>query len=195
MKPIHLNLASRPYRDYTPVNLVAASMFVLMLILAWLNFNTMLRYKVETKATRAKLAKVETDIEHERKLQGMSEQRLTGLDLNRLGAQTKFVNAQLAQRAFSWSTLLDELESVLPEDVRILSIAPAFTETGEITLGLTFHTKSTDGMVRTINSMNADPEFRDPFPSNESQIEGGYAFDLSVRYLPPGLPLKRGDLR
>ena len=195
MKPIHLNLASRPYRDYTPVNLVAASMFVLMLILAWLNFNTMLRYKVETKATRARLEKVETDIEHERKLQGMSEQRLNGLDLNRLGAQTKFVNAQLEQRAFSWSTLLDELESVLPADVRILSIAPAFTETGEITLGLAFHTKSADGMVRTINSMNADPEFRDPFPSNESQIEGGYAFDLSVRYLPPGVTVKTGDLR
>lgn len=188
MKPIHLNLASRPYRDYTPVNIVAASMFVLMLLLAWLNFNTALRYNVETKATRTKIEKIEADIQAERQREQIAQQRLKGLDLVRLGAQTKFVNRQLEQRAFSWSTLLDELESVLVDDVRIISITPGFTETGEIDLALQFQTKTANGMIDTINKMNADPQFRDAFPDTESQIEGGYLFGLKAKYLPPGVP-------
>jgi hypothetical protein len=58
VKPIHLNLASRPYRDYLPVNLLAAAMFVLMLLLAWFNIDTAIRYRVETKTTRAKIAQL-----------------------------------------------------------------------------------------------------------------------------------------
>lgn len=198
MKPIHLNLASRPYRDYTPVNVVAASMFVLMLVLAWLNFNTALRYNVETKATRAKIEKIEADTEAERQRATMSEQRMRGLDLALLAAQTKFVNNQLEQRAFSWSTLLDELESVLADDVRILSIAPEFTaDSREVGLALQFQSKTADGMIVTINKMNADPQFQNPFPDMESQIEGGvgYSFNLKVKYLPPGIPAEGGVIR
>src|SRR6185436_1394311 len=48
--------------------------------------------------------------QHHRK--EIAEQKLQALDLAGLDAQTRFVNAKLAERAFSWSTLLDELESV-----------------------------------------------------------------------------------
>jgi type IV pilus assembly protein PilN len=185
VKPIHLNLASRPYRDYTPVNLVAAAMFVLMLVLAWFNIDTFIRYNVDTRNTRAKIAQLEAQQRREKELEQSAQTRLASIDIKFLDEQTRFINAKLAERAFSWSALLDDLESVLPQDVRLVSVAPSFDKDSTVRLSLTFQTKTNDGMIRTINRMHQDPQFLNPFPNNESMIDGGmYAFDLNVIYRP-----------
>lgn len=186
MKPIHLNLASRPFRDYRPVYAVVVLMSLLTAFLMLNNIDTYYRYIHETRNTRAKIASIEAQTQRERELQGNVERRMKGLDLARLDAQTKFINAKLAERAFSWSTLLDELESVLSDDVRLLAVSPNFKKDGPIELILQFESKSSDGMITTINRMNADPQFLSPFPSSESATEDGhYRFDLSVQYVPP----------
>jgi hypothetical protein len=185
VKPLHLNLASRPYRDYRPVYAVVVAMSLITAFLMLNNVETYYRYTRDTHSTRAKIASIEAQTQREREREQSVQQRIKGLDLRRLSAQTRFVNAKLAERAFSWSTLLDELESVLVDDVRLVSVAPAFAE-GSIQLTLEFVSKSADGMIKTINRMNADPQFRYPFPSNQSALEtGGYAFSLTVQYLPP----------
>lgn len=188
MKPIHLNLASRPYRNYTPVNFVAGTMFGLMMVLAWFNVDTMLRYNVETKATRAKIAQIEAQTQKEREREQSVQQRLRSLDLARLDAQTKFINAKLAERAFSWSALLDQLESILADDVRLISVTPTFTKEGPIELNMQFESKSSDGMITTLNHMNENAHFRNPFPSTEAAlVGGGFQFSITSEYLPERL--------
>ena len=80
--------------------------------------------------------------------------------------------------------LLDELESVLDDDVRLISVAPRFGERGKVTLALSFQSKSAEGMINTINRMNADPQFRNPFPNNQTEEESGFSFALTVEYVP-----------
>ena len=190
MKPLHLNLASRPYRDYRPVYAVVVAMSLITAFLMLNNVETYYRYTRDTRSTRNKIASIETQTQQERERERTVQQRTKGLDLGRLGAQTTFVNAKLAERAFSWSTLLDELESVLADDVRLVSVGPTFSDSG-IQLSLDFVSKSSNGMIKTINRMNADPQFLHPFPSSQSTVEtGGYAFSLTVQYLPP--PISTG---
>lgn len=185
MKPIHLNLASRPYRDYRPVYAVVVVLSLLTAFLMETNIETYYRYIHETKSTRAKIAELEVQTRREHEREESARERLKGLDLGRLGAQTKFINAKLAERAFSWSRLLDALESVLTDDVRLISVAPAFGPEGRIDLGLEFQSKSQDGMITTINRMNADPRFAEPFPNMQTQMEGGlYTFRIAVQYKP-----------
>ena len=186
MKPIHLNLAARPYRDYRPVYAVVVALSLLTAFLMLNNVETYYRYVHETKATRAEIAQVEEQGRLESQREEVSRTRLKSLDLSRLGDQTSFINAKLAERAFSWSRLLDELESVLANDVRVISVSPGFTEEGSIQLELHFEAKSADGMITTINRMNLDPQFADAFPSSETQDEQGglYTFALTTKYLP-----------
>lgn len=186
MKPIHLNLAARPYRDYRPVYAVAAVMAIVTAFLLINNAQTFYRYKHETRSTRAKIAEAEAQTLRERERTQAVQHRLGTLDLGRLDAQTRYINERLAERAFSWSTLLDELESVLPDDVRVVSIAPAFVPSGPIALTLQLQSKSPNGMIETIDRMHGDPQFSNPFPNDESIVEGTYNFSMSVRYLPPG---------
>ena len=187
MKPIHLNLASRPYRDYRPVYAVVVVLSLLTAFLMLNNIETYYRYIHETQATRAQISKVEEEARKERQHEDAAKQRLQGLDLKTLDQKTKFINAKLAERAFSWSGLLDELESILEEDVRLVSVAPSFTESGPIQLSLAFQAKTSNGMIQTIDRMHADPQFRDVFPSTESHNpDGTYSFQIVTKYLPAG---------
>ena len=184
MKPIHLNLAARPYRDYRPVYAAVVVMSLLAAFLMLNNVETYYRYIHETRNTRAKIASVEAEAERERQNAAQVEQRLKSIDLAHLDAQTKFVNAKLAERAFSWSALLDQLETILTDDVRLVSISPSFADDGTISLALSFQSKSAEGMIATLNRMNEDPHFRNPFPSNETATQDGqYQFTLSSDYL------------
>jgi type IV pilus assembly protein PilN len=196
LKPIHLNLAARPYRDYRPVY---AAVVVLSLLTAFLmlnNIETYYRYIRETKTTRTKIASLETQLQKERQRLQMTEQRKAGLDLARLSAQTRFINSKLQERAFSWSVLLDELESILGDDVRLISVSPSFTEEGPVRLSLQFESKTDSGLTETIDQMNADPQFIDPFPRTQTTAENGrYKFFITVDYVPQHNPRPAGQVQ
>lgn len=189
MKAIHLNLASRPYRDYRPVYAVVVAVSLVTAFLMLNNVETFYRYINETRATRSKIEALEAQAQRETESRRVLEHRLRGLDLATLDTRTRFINENLEQRAFSWSTLLDELESVLPDDVRLLTIAPSF-ENGSILLSLQLQSRSAEGMIETINRMHADPQFSEPFPSSEVRSGDQYDFNLRVSYLPPGAVIR-----
>lgn len=185
MKPLHLNLASRPYRDYRPVYAVVVITSLLIAFLTLNNFDTWFRYKKDTQSTRTKIATIDAEAEKERQRADAVTAQLRGLDLVRLNTQTHFINSKLAQRTFSWSELLDRLEHVVGDDVRLVSIAPQFSDSGDVVkLQLRFEAKTPNGMIATIDKMNADPQFSNPFPSSQVSENNVYAFGLSVDFKP-----------
>jgi hypothetical protein len=185
VKPIHLNLASRPYRDYRPVYAVVVVMSLLTAFLMLNNIDTYYRYIHETQNTRAGIAAVEAQTQQERQRAQAVQQRMSSLDLELLDAQAKFVNARLYERAFSWSALLDELESILTDDVRLISVTPTFTDKGPVQLSMQFESKVSDGLTTTINRMNNDPQFSNPFPTGDTALAtGNFSFGLTAEYLP-----------
>jgi Tfp pilus assembly protein PilN len=184
VKPIHLNLASRPFRDYRPVYAAVVIMAVLTAFLGLNNFDTLLRYRTETKTTRANIARLEGEIADEQRKTDTLTQRLRGVDVKLLSSQTEFANAQLAERAFSWSELMDRLERVLPTDVRLQSVTPVFDKDGLVHLAMLCVAKTGDGLTATINRFNSDAHFANPFPTSESQQAGEHHFTIGVDYRP-----------
>lgn len=185
MKPIHLNLASRPFRDYRPVYAAVVVMALLTAFLALNNVDTLLRYRTETKTTRADISQLEQQTADERQKADALAQRLRGVDLKLLSTQTEFANTQLAERAFSWSELLDRLERVLPDDVRLQSVTPTFDKDGLVHLTMMCVAKSGTGLSSTINHFNGDSHFANAFPSSEVvEATGERRISLSVDYRP-----------
>jgi len=189
VKPIHINLASRPFRDYRPVYAAVVVMALLTAFLALNNVDTLLRYRTETKTTRGDIAKLEEQIANEKARGQALTQRLRGVDLKLLASQAEFANTQLAERAFSWSELLDRLERVLPEDVRLQSVSPSFAKDGLVHLSMSCVAKTGDGLSATINRFNGDTHFANAFPNNETHNEaqtggGEYHITLGVDYRP-----------
>ena len=101
-----------------------------------------------------------------------------------LAEQAQFVNARLAERAFSWSELLDRLERIVPDDVRIESISPSFAKDGMVHLSLQASAKNSQGMVHTLDQLNRDNRFANAFPTSELKTNEGYHFGIMVDYRP-----------
>lgn len=184
MKPLHLNLASRPFRDFRPVYAVVVVISLLAAFLMLNNIDTYYRYVRATKNTRVKIAQIEAQTEQERRRTQVVSNELRTIDVATLDRRSRFINSQLAERAFSWSELLDRLESVLSKEVRITSITPSFRDDGLVHLTLELEAKRADGLIVTLIRFNQDPYFSNPFPAGEQDISGAYRFQLTVNYRP-----------
>lgn len=184
MKPIHLNLAASPYRDYRPLYAVVVVVSILIAFLMLNNIDTYYRYVRETRTTRDEIAKLEAQTRNEEKAAETAAAQTRTVDVTTLGKQTRFINAQLAERAFSWSELLDRLEDVIPRDVRIVSIAPAFDESGVVRLTMVCEAKNSTSMTDTVDAFNRSPHFANAFPANEDNTGSVFRYGLSVEYKP-----------
>ena len=185
MRPLHVNLAARPYRDYRAVYAVVVVTSLLVAFMMLNNVDTYYRYIRDTKATRTKIATIDAQTEQEHRVTEALTQRLKTINVRQLADQSQFVNAQLAERAFSWSELLDRLERILPENVRVESIAPSFDKTGLVHLTMLASAKDGNGMITTLDHLNHDPQFAHAFPTSEEKTnEGTYRFGIGVDYRP-----------
>lgn len=185
MRTFHLNLATRPYRDYRPVYAVVVAASLLTAILLLNNVDTYYRYTQETRTTRARIAELERRTTDEKRTADQLSKRVATVNLKSLNAEAKYVNTQIAERAFSWSELLDQLETVLPRSVRVNTLAPAFDKSGAVRLSLACSSKSPDGLIDTINGLNRASHFSKPFPTNTQTDDSGVTrFSIGVDYLP-----------
>jgi type IV pilus assembly protein PilN len=185
VKVLHPNLASRPYRDYRPVWALAAAVLLLTGALFAYNVQTAWRYFATTQETRAEIGALEEEIAKERARAADARQALEGYDTATLRKRSMFVNDRIAERAFSWSGLLDDLESVVPNDVRLVRLNPNPADTGGYVISMDCFAKTDEGMVDFIRALFANPKFARPTPTLESVAEGGtYRFSLNVHYQP-----------
>jgi len=184
VRALHLNLAARPYRDYRPLYAVVVAVSLAIFFLMLNNVQTGVRYLRETKATRTRIDNIEKQAANEEQRARDLQQKLDAVDVKQLALQARFANTQIAARAFSWSELLDRLEHVLPDDVRIQSVTPGFGKDGSVHLNMDMWGKSGDSMVRTLDRLDRDPHFASPFPSAEEHNDAGYHFGMFVEYEP-----------
>jgi type IV pilus assembly protein PilN len=185
LRTFHLNLATRPYRDYRPVYAVVVAASLLTAVLLLQNIDTYFKYTQETRTTRGGIAELERRTADEQRTADQLSKRVATVNVKTLNAEARYVNTQIAQRAFSWSELLDQLETVLPRSVRVNTLSPSFDKSGSVHLSLACSTKSADGLIDTINGLNRAARFSRPFPTNTMTDERGVTnFSIGVDYLP-----------
>src|ERR1051326_5536617 len=93
--------------------------WLLVALMALNNLDTWYRYQHDTKTTREEIATLQKQTQLEQTKLQDSERRLRSVNVPLMTAQTQYVNSVLAERAFSWSELLDRLERVIPAAVRL----------------------------------------------------------------------------
>ena len=132
MKPLSTNLASRPFRNNVVLGSALGAVVALLILATGLNLFLFLRHGdsyAELQRERAsdaeRLAKVEAE---QSRLTGEIQKR----DFRRLQAQERIAAELILRRAFSWTQLFNELESVVPAEVMMTAIHPNITADGII---------------------------------------------------------------
>ena len=181
------NLATRPFLNTRPVWLVTAVAGALTLIL--LAFNLRL-FLVANRALVDETAKRDSLLERHLTLEAAVRKDVETLERVPWRSLTRRVDATnliLREHSFSWLGMLDDIERVMPYDVRLTKISPSVSDDGA-TLSLALIAHNRDAMLELLDNLVADPRFSDPTPSMESSPEenaaASYIMSLRVNYDP-----------
>jgi|GEM_PF-780267 len=200
-EPEPLNLARRPFVNTRPVERVAAILWVLGVALLAANLTLFMGYLTNSQASRTKLAALERDIAQEQRTNAQLQGQVGKLGLDQQNREVTFLNRKIDERTFSWSLLFDRMAEVLPNQVRLLRLAPSNVVQREIGMGtrpsarelkpapvvLTMHCEAKDdeAVLRFVDNLFAHPAFSEPNLENEERLDSGLLrFNITVQYQP-----------
>lgn len=193
---IQLNLASRPFVELGPLYLRLRILIVLLAVVAvplWLLLSTEKRKAAEAEARLDAVQQRIHGIEAQRQaFQSSMREPQNAAVLS----QSQFLNHLFAQKAFSWTAVMMDLENVLPSGVQVLNIDPVVAKDGKVTIRLRVsgaHDRGVD-LVRNLEHSRrflAPRVARETAESNQNgrQIEQvntatNVNFDLLAEYNP-----------
>jgi type IV pilus assembly protein PilN len=133
---IQLNLASRKFVELGPLYFRLRILFVLLAVTAvplWLLLATEKRKAAEAQARLDAVNHQIHALEQQRQVfQADMRQPQNALVLN----QSQFLNQIFAEKAFSWTAVMMDLENVLPSGVQVMAIDPVPAKDGKVTIRL-----------------------------------------------------------
>lgn len=180
------NLASRPHLNTRTVWIVTIVAAFLALLFAVINTSVWLKSSHSLEEQILHYEQLEQD--YERLTTEVSQQ---AEDLNRvpwksLTARVNGVNSVIREHEFSWIGLLDDIERVLPYDVRLTKITPK-VDVDTVSLSLAAIGRTREALLEFLDTLISDPSFSDPNPLSEMTPEEsgfGYVLNLTVVHHP-----------
>jgi len=181
------NLATRPFLNTRPVWLVAVAAGLLALIL--IGFNLRL-YLVANRHLDDETTKRD---ELELRYSALATEVKANVDVlervpwRSLQGRVDATNLILREHSFSWIEMLDDIERVMPYDLRLTRISPS-VGSDEVTLSLVAIARNRDVMLELLDNMIVDPRFENPTPLSEKTPEetklATYLLSMRVTYQP-----------
>jgi type IV pilus assembly protein PilN len=180
-----LNLASRPFRNE---RLPAALVSLAAVVLVGVTIRHVLVLKDLLPGRVSALDREALGLEQDLGRLREEATRLRGPrpDPERLKQWTA-LRTLVDKRAFSWTTLLSNLEDVLPIGVRLVSIAPQLKD-GKVTLEISAIARRFEDRHELLRALDKSPEFEEVFLRSAGESTHGEEFTCATRYLPGVAP-------
>lgn len=196
---ISLNLASRPYVDLGTILRQARIASAVLAVLS-LGFGAGL-HLLHGSAERARQRSAELDratSQVQARHQGY-EMLMNKSDNQRLVAETAALNDLFVLKSFSWTLAMQNLETVLPAGVQVLTLEPERQKDGRISVHMLVGGPR-ERVVDFVSALEHSARFRNPYIKGETaeQANNGpqqrlepinaqtrFTFDIMADYNPP----------
>lgn len=119
-----VNLSSRPFVNERPVVRLSVVLWVVGGLLLAVNIYSYSTYWFDSEEIRGEVAKLRQKIDREEDELSELTRKASAVDVGGLNDHAVFLNNLIRYRTFPWSRLFDELEEVLPKEVRLTSVQP-----------------------------------------------------------------------
>jgi type IV pilus assembly protein PilN len=176
---ISLNLATRPFVELRPLfarlRLAMAALAVLAIIFA-VSLHA-LKARAAAAEARMSILKARTaSFEQEKQ---RNESRMRQPQNMAVLERSQFLNSLFAEKSFSWTAVMMDLETVLPPGVQVTSLDPTITKEGAVLIRLRV-SGDRDRAVQLVRNLERSHRFLAPRLSNESaQTTGAGGSDLA----------------
>jgi type IV pilus assembly protein PilN len=96
-----------------------------------------------------------------------------------------FLNQLITRKAISWTKLFGDLESVVPHNVRLVSVRPQVNQDNQIVLDMTVAAQTTEPVIDMLMKLESSPVFGATTVTSwlpPSQSEPLFRYRVNVRY-------------
>lgn len=201
MRAVELNLASRPFRNNTPLWTAHGILLAMVLgFTAW-NVRTALESGRNLEALQADLGSSERQLAELEKRDAAAIAGARAFDLKTLQVQADKANDIILRRGLSWTRLFNTLEKVVPYEVRMTAVRPIYGAgeaassshrgkvfEGTVPVDVEGLAQSFESFLEFERSLIVDPHFAnvEPIRSESSPGASEVKFQLRFLYDPDG---------
>ena len=193
-----INLASQPYQDVQRFLVrwgsLLIGLLVLTIVLVYAATASFLSWRVSERrldALRQQIA--------ERDQQRTNAERFLNRPENRqVRDRSQFLNAAFSRKAFSWTEIFSDLETLVPGKLRVLSIRPEVTEDNQLQLRLSVSGTARDAAVELVRRLEKSPHFTAASIDSETALmpsgseHDTIRFDITALYIPSFARTRKG---
>lgn len=186
---IDTNLSTRPFYNERAVStwllllaavVAAATVWNVSRVLRFSGSNTELGLKASNDEARAADARREAG-----RLRGTVDVK----QIDAASVDARQANELIDRRTFSWTALFNRFETTLPDDVRILSVAPKIDRERHIVLTMTVLARSVDDVNQFMERLDATGSFHELRSTRERTTEDDEIESvLQAEYRPAAEP-------
>ncbi len=182
-----INLARRPFRNNTVHYAVLLACLLLLTAATAYNVVDFVRRGRELTLREADLRERTTSYRELARDVERMKLEIGRVDLATLNTRSRFAHGLIVSRLFSWSTLFDRLEELIPPDVRIRSIRPSIGP-DRIEIRVDGLAQTEKELYEFESRLDQSDWFASVYPVSENTRESKTEinFDLVMDYLPSG---------
>jgi len=183
---IPINLATEPFRRDRPMLVASSTLAVVLALMLGIVVFLIVADRARVKDTRVAVAQLDGELRkissEQARLEGTLRQPANAEVLQR----SYLLNQLIEKKSISWTKIFNDLEGVLPADVRIISVRlPQVTSQNEVVLDVQVGAKEMGPFLIFLNHLNKSPLFGPVDPKSTqppTQQDPLYKFRFTVNY-------------
>lgn len=182
---LHTNLSTRPFYNERAIHASLMVAAIVVLLLTVFNVTQIVVLTRRQNELGARAAAAERLAQEFRADAQKIRQGLDPKQMQTIAGAAREANALIDRRLFSWTNLLNHLETTLPDDVRITSIRPKIDRDGAITVALSIIGRRVEDIDQFMENLEATGAFADVLSLDENVNEDGTLLAvIGGRYIP-----------
>jgi hypothetical protein len=188
---LRTNLSTRPFYNERGVHALLGIATMILVILTAYNLFEIVVLTREQSELGSTATAAESRARDLRAHAAQVRQTLDTKKLDAISGEAREANAIIGQRLFSWTELLNRLETTLPEDVRIVSMRPSVDSEGNITVQMIVTSRRFVDIDTFFKNLEGTGAFANMLSRDQITNEDGLLqATIDGRYLPEAGALK-----
>lgn len=181
---LRTNLSTRPFYNMRAVQVTLGAFGVLVIAITLFNAFELIRQGTRQRALGAREVEAQAEAARLRSEAARIRAQINPKELEMVAASAREANGIIDLRAFSWTQLLSQFETTMPEGVRITQIQPRVEKDGRVIIGIGVEARRGADLEAFLDALEMTGSFHDVLTTEEQTdkdglidaiVEGAYA--------------------
>lgn len=183
---LRTNLSTRPFYNMRAVQVTLSTLSVLVIAMTLYNAFELIRQGTRQRSLGAREVEAQAEAARLKGDAARIRAQINPKELETVAASAREANGIIDLRAFSWTQMLTQFETTLPEGVRITAIQPRVERDGHVVIGIGVEARRGADLESFLDALEKTGTYRDVLTTEEqTNREGLIDAVVEGTYAPP----------